>query len=120
VSGTFEAERLARKAVYAAADTDSLWARADTLIDLAEILERDGHVVEIRKVIEEALRTYEQKEHLVGVELATALLVDNRQELASLPGEPGRVRGRATFENSEPSVTSHPAGSAKGVKTTLT
>jgi hypothetical protein len=69
-----EARRLARQAVATATDTDSLWARADALMDLAEVLERSDGLVEARKVLEQAGRTYEQKEHLVGAKCAKTLL----------------------------------------------
>ena len=69
-----EARRLARQAVATAADTDSLWARADALMDLADVLERSDGLVEARKVLEQAGRTYQQKEHLVGAKCTKTLL----------------------------------------------
>lgn len=69
-----DALRLSREAVRIAAGTDSLWARADALMDLAGVLDETGRPVDARKVLREALRSYQQKEHLVGEERARALL----------------------------------------------
>jgi tetratricopeptide (TPR) repeat protein len=74
-----DAERLVREALRIAAGTDSLWVQADTLIDLAEILERTGRHAEARKAIKRALRIYKRKEHLIGVEHAKGLLADGRR-----------------------------------------
>jgi tetratricopeptide (TPR) repeat protein len=69
-----DALRLSREAVRIAAGTDSLWARADALMDLAGVLDETGRPVDARKVLRQALRSYQQKEHLVGMERARALL----------------------------------------------
>jgi len=74
-----DAERLVREALRIAAGTDSLWAQADALMDLADVLERTGRHAEARRAIERALRMYERKEHLVGVEHARGLLADGRR-----------------------------------------
>ena len=46
---------------------------------VSDILERTGRHAEARRAIERALRTYERKEHLVGVEHARGLLADGRR-----------------------------------------
>jgi hypothetical protein len=71
-----EAELLARAAVDFAAKTDFLDARGDTLLDLAEVLRRAGRSAETPPLVEEALRLYERKQHLVGIERARRLLAE--------------------------------------------
>ena len=53
-------------------------------MDLADILERTGRHAEARKAVVRALRTYKQKEHLVGVQHAKGLLADGRRLPAQL------------------------------------
>jgi ATP/maltotriose-dependent transcriptional regulator MalT len=91
-----DAERLAREALRIAAGTDSLWAQADTLMDLAHILERTGRHAEARETVVRALRTYERKEHLVGVQHARGLLADGRRP-------PAQLRARTSQSNPIPS-----------------
>jgi hypothetical protein len=43
-------------------------------MDLAGVLDETGRPVDARKVLRQALRSYQQKEHLVGMERARALL----------------------------------------------
>jgi tetratricopeptide (TPR) repeat protein len=61
-----ESERLARKAVALAAETDMLNARADALVDLAEVLALGGK--DGRAELEQALALYERKGNLVMAE----------------------------------------------------
>jgi len=91
-----DAERLAREALRIAAGTDSLWAQADTLMDLADILERTGRHAEARETVVRALRTYKRKEHLVGVQHARGLLADGRRL-------PAQLRARTSQSNQIPS-----------------
>jgi len=69
-----EADRLGREALAASFGVDSPWLQADTLMDLAEVLELAGRPDEAREAVKRALQLYEQKEHLVGVERARAAL----------------------------------------------
>jgi Flp pilus assembly protein TadD len=69
-----EADRLVREALAASFEVDSPWLQADTLMDLAEVLELAGRPDEAREAVKRALQLYEQKEHLVGVERARAAL----------------------------------------------
>jgi class 3 adenylate cyclase/tetratricopeptide (TPR) repeat protein len=73
------AERLAREAVELAAQTDWLDLHASALVQLGNVLDLRGCREESIAALEEALRLYERKEHLVGA--ATA-----RERLAELRG----------------------------------
>jgi predicted ATPase/DNA-binding SARP family transcriptional activator len=64
-----DAERLAREAVSLAAESDFLGLRADALMTLAAIVRE-------RRVIEDALRLYEQKGNLVSAKGVHALLAE--------------------------------------------
>jgi tetratricopeptide (TPR) repeat protein len=69
-----EAERGAREAVGAARRFDSPPAQGDALLALAEVLALADRVDEARDEGARALAVYEQKEHLIGVRRARALL----------------------------------------------
>ena len=69
-----EAESLAREALTLVATTDFLAARADTAMDLAEVLSLDGRGAEAIPYVEEALAYYEQKGCRVGAARAHAAL----------------------------------------------
>jgi class 3 adenylate cyclase/tetratricopeptide (TPR) repeat protein len=71
-----EAERLAREAADMSSKTDALETRADSLLDLAEVLRIAGRSAETTSIIEEALALYERKQHFVGVERARGLLAE--------------------------------------------
>jgi tetratricopeptide (TPR) repeat protein len=69
-----EAEDLARKAVRRVLETDALIDQADAFMELAEVLEAAGRPAEARDAFQQALETYERKEHRVGAERARAAL----------------------------------------------
>jgi tetratricopeptide (TPR) repeat protein len=56
-----EAEKLAREAVLLATPSEGVETRAETLFDLAEVLELSGRLEEAVASAQEALRLYEQK-----------------------------------------------------------
>jgi DNA-binding SARP family transcriptional activator len=68
------AEELAREAISFVEQSDFLSAHAEGLTDLAEILRVVGRPDEAPPVLEEALRLYEQKGHVVSAARARALL----------------------------------------------
>jgi class 3 adenylate cyclase/tetratricopeptide (TPR) repeat protein len=68
-----EAEALARQAAKLARPTDCLDLRADTLLDLAEVLRLGGKREPARAAADEAYELYARKEHLVGVARAQEL-----------------------------------------------
>ncbi len=74
-----EGERLARKAVALAEETDMLNAHADALLDLAEVLALAGQ--EARAELDRALTLYERKGNLVMAERT-------RSRLAALTASP--------------------------------
>ena len=61
-----EAEELARSAVALAAQTDLLSQRADTLLDLAQVLAAAGRVAEAHATATQALDLYQRKGNLPG------------------------------------------------------
>jgi DNA-binding SARP family transcriptional activator/tetratricopeptide (TPR) repeat protein len=69
-----DAESLGREAVDLAERTDWLWGIGDAYVDLADVLRLAGRRGEAAAATRNGLHHYEQKEHLVGVERATALL----------------------------------------------
>jgi DNA-binding SARP family transcriptional activator len=71
---TDDAVALAREAVELVDRTDALWMRANTHLDLGRVLASAGHRDEAAQAIEDALRDYQSKEHLVGLARARGLL----------------------------------------------
>jgi tetratricopeptide (TPR) repeat protein len=71
-------ERLAREAVALAEESDFLVLRADTLVDLAEVLRQAERPADAAAAVQEALRLYEHKGNLVSAERARALLAEAR------------------------------------------
>jgi tetratricopeptide (TPR) repeat protein len=67
------AESLALEAARVGEATDLLNTRADTLVDLAEILRLAGRQVEARAALAEAAGLYERKGNLPGLERSRAL-----------------------------------------------
>ena len=63
---TYDADTLAREAVEIAAATDFLTYHADSLSDLAEVLEAAGRAEEAREAVRSALDLYEEKGNLVS------------------------------------------------------
>ena len=62
-----EAEELARDAVQHARTTDFLVMSGDSYCDLAAVLRCGGRVDEARRLLEEALQAYRQKQHIVAI-----------------------------------------------------
>jgi DNA-binding SARP family transcriptional activator/tetratricopeptide (TPR) repeat protein len=62
-----EAEALARESISLAEETDDLWGRGDVQLRFGEVLTRAGRLDEARAKVADALRSYEAKEHLVGI-----------------------------------------------------
>ncbi len=78
-------EALAREAVVLAERTDFLELHADALLGLAEVLALAGRADEGRPAIEQAIRLFERKGSVLGVERARALLSEAaREPLAEL------------------------------------
>ena len=71
------AESLAREALALAELTDDVNMRADTLVDLGEVLRAAGRAVDAADAFTSALELYVAKGNIVGAE-------DARQRLASL------------------------------------
>jgi tetratricopeptide (TPR) repeat protein len=71
-----EAELVAREAVESARGTDCLNLRGDTLVDLAEILERAGRPEAAADPLREAIALFEQKGNIVSAAKAYALLTE--------------------------------------------
>ncbi len=69
-----EAEKLASRAVELLEPTDLLNIRAEALKDLAEVLALSGRAAEAQDLVERALVLYRQKQNLVAVSSAEALL----------------------------------------------
>jgi class 3 adenylate cyclase/tetratricopeptide (TPR) repeat protein len=69
-----EAERLAREAVALSDPTDMLEAKADALVDLAEVLAAADRRPEAAETLARAEALYAEKGHLVGVARAQSLL----------------------------------------------
>jgi tetratricopeptide (TPR) repeat protein len=67
------AERLAQEAVEFAPSSDFLLARADALLDLAEVLRLGGDADAAAAVAEEAARFYELKGNVLAAERARAV-----------------------------------------------
>ena len=63
-----EAERLAREAVDLAAKTDLLTHHGEAFLDLAEVLELDGHPAEAETAFRAGLVLFERKGDLVSAE----------------------------------------------------
>jgi tetratricopeptide (TPR) repeat protein len=63
-----EAESLAREAVDLAAKTDLLTHHGEAFLDLAEVLELDGHPAEAETAFRAGLRLFERKGDLVSAE----------------------------------------------------
>jgi len=74
-----DAERLAREAVDIAERTDWINLHASALVQLGDVLDLRGRREESIAAMEEALRFYERKEHLVGA-------AEARERLAELRG----------------------------------
>ena len=70
------AEALAREAVALTDETDSTNARADGRFDLAQVLRLADRREEVRPLLEEALRLYEQKGNVVSADRTRRLLDD--------------------------------------------
>ena len=68
--------QLAREAVDVVEPTDWLNLRADTMMDLAEVLELAGKTNDAAARIEQALALYERKGNLVMAERARARLAN--------------------------------------------
>jgi class 3 adenylate cyclase/tetratricopeptide (TPR) repeat protein len=73
---TAEAERLARAAVELLAPTDALMSKAETMLDLAEVLELAGRRDEASAAAGEAARIYAAKGAEAGVRLAEARVAE--------------------------------------------
>ena len=65
-----EAVRLAREAVDLAAKTDLLTHHGEAFLDLAEVLELDGHPAEAETAFRSGLELFERKGDLVSAERA--------------------------------------------------
>jgi class 3 adenylate cyclase/predicted ATPase len=72
--GFAEAEELAREAIALVEETDFVNIRADTRMDLADVLEVSGKKDEAASVVEEAIRLYERKGNVVSAGRARKLL----------------------------------------------
>jgi D-alanyl-D-alanine carboxypeptidase len=68
------AERLGREAVAFASDSDFYPARAEALLDLAEVLEIAGDAVGATTAIQEAIRFYELKGNVLAAGRGHSLL----------------------------------------------
>ncbi|HEV3399204.1 MAG TPA: hypothetical protein VG693_07925, partial [Actinomycetes bacterium] len=73
-----EAERLAREAVYLAGKTDQLDSRAETHVDLAEVLLLGGRGRESEHELERAITLFREKGNEVGERNARRLLARTR------------------------------------------
>jgi class 3 adenylate cyclase/tetratricopeptide (TPR) repeat protein len=73
-----EAERLAREAVYLAGKTDQLDSRAESHVDLAEVLLLGGRGREAEHELERAISLYQQKGNEVGERTARRLRARTR------------------------------------------
>jgi class 3 adenylate cyclase/tetratricopeptide (TPR) repeat protein len=73
-----EAERLAREAVYLAGKTDQLDSRAESHVDLAEVLLLGGRGREAEHELERAISLYQQKGNEVGERNARRLRARTR------------------------------------------
>ena len=71
-----DAEALAREASSLASETDDVNMRADTLLDLAEVLRAAGSEAEAATHVRLALGLYEAKGNEVSAARARALLPD--------------------------------------------
>jgi class 3 adenylate cyclase/tetratricopeptide (TPR) repeat protein len=71
-----EAQRLARKAVAIADDTDQLDHQGDAYADLAEVLRLGGNRDEAAAALEQALERYERKGNVVSAERARTRLAE--------------------------------------------
>jgi Flp pilus assembly protein TadD len=65
-----EAEALARKAVELAASTDFLTDRGEAFLDLAEVLQLNGHPAEAEKALRAGLELFARKGDLISGERA--------------------------------------------------
>jgi class 3 adenylate cyclase/tetratricopeptide (TPR) repeat protein len=81
---TQEAIRLAEEAIQLTAATDYLNLRADSHLNLSEVLQQLGYVGEAISAAEEAHDLYEQKGNIVSAARARALIEDWRQSASSL------------------------------------
>jgi tetratricopeptide (TPR) repeat protein len=68
------AEELAREAVRLAEESDDVNRRGRVLLDLAEVLGLAGRPEEARKIVEQALASFEAKGNVVAAGKARALL----------------------------------------------
>jgi tetratricopeptide (TPR) repeat protein len=71
-----EAERLARKALAVAAETDMLWEQGEALTTLGRVLLATGRIKEAEEVLGGALETYRRKGMVVSEARAQRLLDD--------------------------------------------
>jgi tetratricopeptide (TPR) repeat protein len=71
-----EAERVGREAVAIASATDDLELRAQALADLGEVLRLADRSQESRAMVEEAIRLYDEKGHVVAAGQLRALLAE--------------------------------------------
>ena len=69
-----DAERLAREGVRLAADSECVGWHADVLLDLAEVLRLSGRSEEAEATAVEAVRLYERKGNVAGMERAENLV----------------------------------------------
>jgi tetratricopeptide (TPR) repeat protein len=74
-----EADRLARKAVYLADETDQLDSRAEARVDLAEVLRLGGRHGEAGRELDRAILLYREKGNEVAEATARRLLVHVRR-----------------------------------------
>jgi ATP/maltotriose-dependent transcriptional regulator MalT len=74
--GYADAERLARNAVALSNSTDMLNEQADTLVDLAEVLNLAGRREQAAEALTTARKLYAEKGHLVAVTRTQSLLAE--------------------------------------------
>jgi hypothetical protein len=73
-----DGERLAREAVYIAGKTDQLDSRAETHVDLAEVLLLGGRGREAEHELDRAIALFQEKGNEVGERAARRLLARTR------------------------------------------
>jgi ATP/maltotriose-dependent transcriptional regulator MalT len=67
------AEQLAREAAAMCAGTDQLHYNADVFMNLAEVLELDGHADAAKEMVERAVRLYTAKGNIVSAKRALTM-----------------------------------------------
>jgi tetratricopeptide (TPR) repeat protein len=73
---TSEAEKMIQESIRFVEGTDMVDLYADSLLDLAKVLDLSGRGNERASCLEEALRVYEARENLVGADRARGLLAE--------------------------------------------